>query len=100
MLRELEPSALLWLDAGNVSFPNSVVDRIVPATSKEDLSDVCKQLKINDVWPVVTEPYVSWILEQKFSSPQPNWGSVGVSLVTDIVPYEEAKLRLLNGAHS
>ena len=68
MLRELDPSALLWLDAGNVSFPNSVVDRIVPATSKEDLSDVSKQLKINDVWPVVTEPYVSWILEQKFSS--------------------------------
>jgi len=100
MLRELDPSALLWLDAGNVSFPNSVVDRIVPATSKEDLSDVSKQLKINDVWPVVTEPYVSWILEQKFSSPQPNWGSVGVSLVMDVVPYEEAKLRLLNGAHS
>ena len=100
MLRLLDPNALLWVDEGNVSFPNSVVDRIVPATSKEDVNDVSKQLKLNDAWPVVTEPYISWILEQKFSSPQPKWNLVGVSLVKDVVPYEEAKLRLLNGSHS
>ena len=100
ILQLVNQSTLEWIDAGNVSFPNSVVDRIVPATSEEDLHDVSTHLKIRDVWPVSTEPYISWILEQKFSSPQPNWTRAGVLLVSDIVPYEEAKLRLLNGSHS
>ena len=100
MLSYVDEQALGWLEAGNVTFPSSVLDRIVPATTDEDRRDVAAQLKCHDAWPVVTEPYNNWVLENHFCSGQPHWSDAGVTLVADATPFEEAKLRLLNGPHS
>ena len=87
-----------WL-VGNVAFPSSMVDRMVPATSDEDRAFV-RRLGIADAWPVVTEPFSQWVLEDTFPAGRPPWERAGVELVTDVAAHEQAKLRILNAAHS
>ena len=87
-----------WIDA-NVAFPNSMVDRITPVTTPEDIEDVRERFGIEDAWPVVAEPFVQWVLEDHFTDGRPDFGSVGVQLVDDVVPYELMKLRMLNASH-
>ncbi|MGO2201022.1 mannitol dehydrogenase family protein [Pseudomonas helleri] len=87
-----------WI-AANVSFPSAMVDRITPMTSNAHRLQLHDQLGIDDAWPVVCEPFIQWVLEDKFSNGRPAWETVGVQLTDDVTPYEEMKIKLLNGSH-
>ncbi|MDX8441248.1 mannitol dehydrogenase family protein [Mesorhizobium australafricanum] len=86
--------------ADDVAFPSSMVDRIVPATTDADRARVAQQLGIEDAWPVMTEPFRQWVIEDRFPAGRPAWEKFGVTMVEDVRPFEDMKLRLLNGAHS
>ena len=83
-----------------VSCPSSMVDRIVPATTDADRARVSEVLGVEDAWPVMTEPFRQWVIEDDFPGGRPDWEKFGVEMVRDVRPFEEMKLRLLNGAHS
>lgn len=87
-----------WI-ADNVTFPNSMVDRITPATTDADRAEVSAELGIEDAWPVVCEDFEQWVLEDSFAQGRPAWEDAGVQLVDDVEPYELMKLRLLNASH-
>lgn len=87
-----------WIDQ-NVSFPNAMVDRITPITSTEHKLQLHDKTAIDDAWPVVCEPFVQWVLEDKFVNGRPAWEKVGVQFTNDVTPYEEMKIKLLNGSH-
>ncbi|CAO3435985.1 mannitol dehydrogenase family protein [Azospirillum doebereinerae] len=88
-----------WV-AERVAFPNSMVDRIVPATTDADRARVAAALGQADAWPVVTEPFSQWVVEDRFPTGRPAWEREGVEMVADVHPYETMKLRLLNASHS
>lgn len=92
-----DPEFAEWLQR-EVRFPNSMVDRITPVTSAEDLEQV-RDLGVDDGWPVVCEPFTQWVLEDSFGAGRPPYEEVGVQVVDDVVPYELMKLRLLNAGH-
>ncbi|MEO3805923.1 mannitol dehydrogenase family protein [Nonomuraea sp. B1E8] len=94
-----EPPLLAWV-AENVTFPASMVDRIVPATAQADLDDMAARLGVTDLGAVVTEPFTQWVIEDRFAGDRPAWERAGALLVGDVRPYERMKLRLLNGSHS
>jgi mannitol 2-dehydrogenase len=83
----------------HVAFPSSMVDRITPETTAEIGEILARDHRLADEWPVVTEPYSQWIIEDRFSSGRPPLEAVGVQFVDDVAPYEAMKTRLLNGAH-
>jgi fructuronate reductase len=85
---------------GEVAFPSSMVDRIVPATTDADRARIAARLGVADAWPVSTEPFLQWVVEDDFPSGRPDWHRFGVEMVRDVAPFEEMKLRLLNGSHS
>jgi len=85
---------------GNIAFPSTMVDRIVPATTDQDRHDIGKMLGLDDAWPVMTEPFTQWVIEDNFPSGRPPFETVGVQMVSDVEPYELMKLRMLNGSHS
>ncbi|QXP52044.1 MULTISPECIES: mannitol dehydrogenase family protein [unclassified Cellulophaga] len=93
------PSLVEWIHA-NVTFPNSMVDRITPATSLVDISALKDNSGIDDAWPVVCEPFKQWVIEDDFVAGRPAWENVGAQFVSDVVPYEKMKLSLLNAGHS
>lgn len=95
-LRNTELAA--WIE-NNVTFPNSMVDRIVPATTKAHRAALTEQFGIVDAWPVVTEPFRQWVIEDRFPGGRPEWERVGVQMTNDVDPYEKMKMRLLNGSH-
>ena len=82
-----------------VPFPNSMVDRITPATTDDDRAELVARFGVEDRWPVVCEPWTQWVMEDSFSCGRPPLEDVGVQLVDDVVPYELMKLRLLNAGH-
>ncbi len=86
--------------AGELLCPATMVDRITPATTDEDRSRIAGALGASDAWPVVTEPFSQWVIEDRFAARRPDWEEAGAELVLDVAPYEQMKLRLLNGAHS
>ncbi len=88
-----------WIGTA-VRFPNSMVDRITPASTAADQAEVSRQLGRTDAGLVVTEPFRQWVLTDDFGTDRPAWERAGVLLVPDVAPYEKAKLRLLNAAHS
>jgi fructuronate reductase len=83
-----------------VSFPSTMVDRITPATTREDLDEAERLLGVRDEAVVVTEPFSQWVIEDVFPAGRPAWDSAGAILTGDVAPYEKMKLRLLNGSHS
>ncbi|WP_249674983.1 mannitol dehydrogenase family protein [Pseudomonas abieticivorans] len=87
-----------WI-AEHVSFPNAMVDRITPMTSNAHKQQLHDRHGIDDAWPVVCEPFVQWVLEDKFGDGRPAWEKVGVQFTDDVTPYEEMKIKLLNGSH-
>ncbi|MBV9282814.1 MAG: mannitol dehydrogenase family protein, partial [Chloroflexi bacterium] len=87
-----------WVER-HVAFPNSMVDRITPQTTDAERELVAREFGIRDRWPVVAEPFRQWVLEDVFSDGRPALERVGVQLVTDVLPYETMKMRLLNGSH-
>ena len=93
-----KPALEQWI-AANVAFPNSMVDRITPATTPADIAFVAETFGIEDGWPVVAEPFRQWVVEDTFSSGRPQWERVGAELISDVLPYELMKIRLLNGSH-
>lgn len=80
--------------------PGTMIDRIVPATTAADLGALEAALGLRDEGAVFTEPFSQWVIEDRFAGPRPAWDQVGAQLVSDVAPYETAKLRMLNGAHS
>jgi fructuronate reductase len=88
-----------WI-AAHVAFPSTMVDRIVPATTDEDLAEAQRLLGVHDAAPVAAEPFGQWIIEDRFAAARPRWEDAGAQLTTDVAPFEFMKLRLLNGSHS
>ena len=93
-----DPALAAWM-ATEVDFPNAMVDRITPATDAARRTELNAQTGLDDQAPVVAEDFIQWVLEDKFRQGRPAWEEVGVQVVADVTPYEEAKIRLLNGAH-
>ncbi len=94
-----KPDLAAWFDA-ECTCPATMVDRIVPATTPADLAEAELALGIRDEGTVVTEPFSQWVIEDQFAGPRPQWAAVGAQFTADVAPYEAAKLRMLNGAHS
>lgn len=88
-----------WI-ASSVRFPSTMVDRIVPATTDEDRATAARLLGCEDAWPVPGESFRQWVIEDNFALGRPAWEKAGAMLVDDVIPYELAKLRMLNGTHS
>jgi fructuronate reductase/mannitol 2-dehydrogenase len=88
-----------WI-TDNVSFPRSMVDRITPSTGPEDRDDVAARFGVDDRWPVITEPFSQWVVEDDFCAGRPPLEDVGVQFVADVGRHELMKTRLLNGSHS
>ena len=82
-----------------VTFPNSMVDRVTPATVDQDRSYLEQTFTFKDRWPVTCEPFRQWVIEDRFAAGRPRLEEVGVEVVSDVQPYELAKLRLANGTH-
>jgi fructuronate reductase len=99
-LPEREAGPLLaWLDA-NVTFPSTMVDRMVPATTSADLDAVELELGLRDEAAVVAEPFMQWVIEDNFAGDRPAWEEAGALFSHDVAAWEAAKLRLLNASHS
>lgn len=81
------------------AFPNSMGDRITPSTTDVERELVRESFGLDDGWPVVTEPFRQWVIEDRFANGRPAWEAVGAQLVQDVSPYERMKIRLLNGGH-
>lgn len=96
--RRRDPALAEWIEAEG-AFPSSMVDRITPATTAETIAEVAQRSSIDDAWPVVTEPFTQWVLEDDFTCGRPPYEDAGVQLVADVAPYELMKLRLLNASH-
>ncbi len=82
------------------SFPCTMVDRIVPATTGDDLAEAARLLGVADAAPVAAEPFGQWVIERRFAGPHPAWDEAGAQYADDVGVYETMKLRLLNGTHS
>jgi mannitol 2-dehydrogenase len=93
-----DPDLGAWVDR-EVRFPNSMVDRITPVTTDDDRAEVRDRFGVDDAWPVVTEPFSQWALEDSFNLGRPPFSDAGVQVVADVEPYELMKLRLLNASH-
>lgn len=83
-----------------VSFPSTMIDRIVPATTDSDRDMVRQLTGLDDAWPIMTEPFTQWVIEDHFPAGRPPFETVGAQLVEDVEPFELMKLRMLNGSHS
>ncbi|KAK9428195.1 hypothetical protein V1505DRAFT_377796 [Lipomyces doorenjongii] len=96
------PEVAKWITEQG-AFPNAMVDRITPQTSATDKRALADDFDIEDAWPVVTEPFMQWVIEDQFSDGRPPLDKVGVQVVKnvhDVEKFEKYKLRLLNGSHS
>jgi mannitol 2-dehydrogenase len=93
-----DPGLAHWITQ-NVTFPNSMVDRITPATTDLERIMVAEQFGIEDAVPVVAESFIQWVIEDSFCAGRPDWETVGVQMTQDVHPYELMKIRLLNASH-
>jgi mannitol 2-dehydrogenase len=87
-----------WIEQ-EVAFPSSMVDRITPGTSSSDRDQIEAEFSIADGWPVITEPFKQWVIEDWFCNDRPPLERVGARFVKDVRPYRLIKSRLLNGTH-
>jgi fructuronate reductase len=88
-----------WI-ATHGAFPQTMVDRIVPATDAADIAALADRTGLIDRAMVKAEPFSQWVIEDRFAGARPDFEAAGVQIASDVAPWEEAKLRLLNGAHS
>jgi fructuronate reductase len=95
----IDPALADWIDRA-VACPDSMVDRIVPATVDADREEAARLLGVDDAWPVAAEPFTQWVIERRFAGEAPPLEAAGAELVDDVAPWEAMKLRLLNAAHS
>jgi fructuronate reductase len=89
----------IWIE-NNVTFPCTMVDRIVPAATAETLAEITTLVGVEDLCGIACEPFRQWVIEDNFVNDRPDWNIVGAEFVSDVVPFEEMKLRMLNGSHS
>ncbi len=94
-----DPAFAQWIRA-NVAFPNSMVDRITPATSERERRILSETYGVEDSWPVFCEEFRQWVVEDKFPSGRPALELVGVTFTADVAPFELMKIRILNGGHA
>ncbi|PHN05738.1 mannitol dehydrogenase family protein [Flavilitoribacter nigricans] len=94
-----DPELAGWI-AQTVHFPNTMVDRITPVTADRDMAYLREEHGIADAWPVTCEPFIQWVVEDRFSNGRPPLEQLGVQFVPDVSPYEKMKIRLLNAGHS
>lgn len=99
LAKQIDPELSDWIDRHG-AFPSSMVDRIVPATTDADIRFIEKTSGVHDAAPVHHEPFRQWVIEKHFLSDRPAFEDVGVQMVDDVRPFEDMKLRMLNGAHS
>jgi fructuronate reductase len=97
--RALDTELAKWIDT-HVAFPSTMVDRIVPSTTDADRDAVRHAMGVEDAAPVPCEPFRQWVIEDRFPTGRPAWERAGAQLVDDVMPFELAKLRMLNGTHS
>ncbi|OAV44054.1 mannitol dehydrogenase family protein [Lewinella sp. 4G2] len=97
--RHQDPELAGWIEK-EVTFPNSMVDRITPVTTPEVSEYLFREFELEDGWPVVCEPFIQWVVEDNFVNGRPPLETVGVQFVPDVSPYEKMKIRLLNAGHS
>lgn len=93
------PKLATWIE-NHVSFPNAMVDRITPVTTKETRTYLSENFELADAVPVNCEPFIQWVIEDHFIEGRPPLEKVGVQFVDDVTAYEHMKLRLLNAGHS
>jgi fructuronate reductase len=95
----VDPGLADWI-AGSVAYVTTMVDRITPRTTPEDMRTVLEATGVHDSSPVGTEPFSEWVLSGRFPGGRPRWEDAGATFTDDIEPYEHRKLWLLNGGHS
>jgi mannitol 2-dehydrogenase len=96
--RARDPALADWI-AAEARFPSTMVDRITPRTRPEDVAYLAARHGIADNWPVFSETFSQWVIEDDFADGRPQWEVVGAQFVPDVAPYEFMKLRLLNASH-
>jgi D-arabinitol 4-dehydrogenase len=99
LTRRGEIDLLAWVQA-NTTYPNGMVDRITPRPPAEAKDRVQAALDITDECVVMAEDFCQWVVEDHFCNGRPPWEKVGVEMVPSVLPYEEAKIRILNASHS
>jgi mannitol-1-phosphate/altronate dehydrogenase len=95
----LRSDALASWISDNVAFPSTMVDRITPKTEPSDRDAVARSFMVADQWPVITEPFTQWVIEDQFCTGRPPLEEVGAELVGDVSAHKLVKSRLLNGSH-
>ena len=103
LARLRDPALAEWIE-GAVPFPNTMVDRITPVTAKADVEALAARHGVRDRWPVFSEVFTQWVIEDRFVQDRfvrgrPAWEEAGAQFVPDVAPYELMKLRLLNASH-
>ncbi|MGF6421839.1 mannitol-1-phosphate/altronate dehydrogenase [Lelliottia sp. 489] len=99
MAEKRSPELAAWI-AEHVSFPGTMVDRIVPAATDTSLAEITQELGVEDPCAISCEPFIQWVVEDNFVAGRPEWELAGVQMVQDVLPWEQMKLRMLNGSHS
>jgi mannitol 2-dehydrogenase len=97
LARLSDPGLADWIDA-NCTFPNAMVDCIVPATGPKELA-LARQFGIEDAAPVTHENFRQWVIEDKFCAGRPDWNEAGATFSSDVHGFERMKIRMLNGGH-
>lgn len=97
LARLSDPELADWIN-DFCSFPNSMVDCIVPSTGPNELA-MAKALGVDDVVPVTHEPFRQWVIEDKFCAGRPDWDKVGAIFTDSVADYEAMKIRMLNAGH-
>jgi fructuronate reductase len=93
-----DPALGEWV--AQVAFPGTMVDRIVPSTTDADRAMIGELIGAEDAWPIMTEPFTQWVIEDHFPDGRPPFERTGAQMVGDVEPFERMKLRMLNGSHS
>jgi fructuronate reductase len=95
----IDPETARWI-ADHVTFPNAMVDSITPATDDALRQRIAEATGLEDAWPIQRERFTQWVIEDRFAGERPALELAGVTFAGEVRPFETAKLRLLNGAHS
>ncbi|WP_314420772.1 fructuronate reductase [Pseudescherichia vulneris] len=99
MAQQRSAELAAWIGE-QVSFPGTMVDRIVPAATDASLAEIAEVLGVADPCAISCEPFIQWVIEDNFVAGRPEWEAAGVQMVDDVLPWEQMKLRMLNGSHS
>ena len=98
LAEQVDPALRSWIEE-SVGFATTMVDRITPEPTAVDVAAVAAGTGVQDRAPVVTEPFTEWVLSGAFAAGRPAWQDAGATFTTDVAPFEQRKLWLLNGAH-